>query len=68
VDEDIVHVQPRRRFRIPGLPAFEARKRERMVRPNSVVFNHVARCFPDEVVALCSAKAASGQSQSRGQT
>jgi hypothetical protein len=27
VDENIVHVQPRRHFRIPGLPAFEARER-----------------------------------------
>jgi hypothetical protein len=32
VDEDIVHVQPRRRFRIPGLPAFEAGERVRLTR------------------------------------
>src|SRR5207248_2307442 len=32
VDEDIVHVQPRRRFRIPGLPLFEARERVRLTR------------------------------------
>jgi hypothetical protein len=32
VDEDIVHVQPRRRFRIPGLPAFEAGERVRFTR------------------------------------
>ena len=31
-DEDIVHVQPRRRFGIPGLPAFEAGERVRLKR------------------------------------
>src|SRR6185437_3935500 len=32
VDEDIVHVQPRRRFRIPDLPAFEPGERVRLTR------------------------------------
>src|SRR6516162_2514289 len=32
VDEDIVYVQPRRCFRIPGLPAFEAGERVRLTR------------------------------------
>src|SRR6516165_8846471 len=32
VDEDIVHLQPRRRFRIPGLTACEAGERVRLAR------------------------------------
>ena len=31
VDEDIVHLQKHRRFRIPGLPAFEAGERVRLM-------------------------------------
>src|SRR5205085_11436037 len=32
VDENIDHAQPRRRFGIPGLPAFEAGERVRLTR------------------------------------